>query len=44
MSDFGNEEYQRMICVEAGNAGENKITLPAGKTAVLRMEISAHAL
>ena len=41
MPDFGNEEYKEMICVEPGNVGENKITLPAGKSASLKMEISS---
>jgi D-hexose-6-phosphate mutarotase len=40
MPDFGNDEYKEMICVEAGNVGENKITLPAGKRASLKVEIS----
>ncbi len=39
--DFGNEEYKDMLCVEAGNVGENKITLPAGKTASLKIQISS---
>jgi D-hexose-6-phosphate mutarotase len=39
MPDFGNEEYREMICVESGNVGENNITLPAGKTARLKMEL-----
>jgi D-hexose-6-phosphate mutarotase len=40
MPDFGNEEFLQMICVEAGNVGENKSTLPAGKTARLKIELS----
>lgn len=44
MPDFGNEEYRQMLCVEAGNIGENKITLPAGKSARLKIEISTLAL
>lgn len=40
MPDFGNDEYQRMICVESGNVAENRVTLPAGKTSVLKIEIS----
>ena len=39
--DFGNEEYKEMICVEPGNVGENKITLPAGKSASLKIVVSA---
>ena len=30
MPDFGDEEYLQMVCVESGNVGTNKITLPAG--------------
>jgi glucose-6-phosphate 1-epimerase len=41
MPDFGNDEYLRMICVESGNVSENRVTLPAGKSAVLKVEISA---
>jgi len=44
MPDFGNEEYQQMVCVEPGNVGENKITLPAGKSASLKIEISTMPL
>jgi D-hexose-6-phosphate mutarotase len=40
MPDFGNEEYREMICVESGNVGENKITLPAGKSASLKIQVS----
>jgi D-hexose-6-phosphate mutarotase len=40
MPDFGNEEYKEMICVEPGNVDENKITLPAGKSASLKIQIS----
>ena len=40
MPDFGNEEYKEMICVEPGNVGENKITLPAGKSASLKIQVS----
>jgi glucose-6-phosphate 1-epimerase len=40
MPDFGDEEYKQMICVESGNVAENQLTLPTGKTASLRVEIS----
>lgn len=40
MPDFGNDEFNRMICVESGNVGENKVTLPAGKSATLKVELS----
>jgi D-hexose-6-phosphate mutarotase len=44
MSDFGDEEYKQMVCVESGNVGENQLTLPTGKAASLRVEISTLAL
>jgi D-hexose-6-phosphate mutarotase len=40
LSDFGNDEYLRMVCVESGSVGENEITLPAGKSASLKIELS----
>ena len=44
MSDFGDEEYPGMVCVEAGNVGDNKITLAPGKTAALLVTLSSRAL
>ena len=44
MPDFGNEEYRQMICVEPGNVAENKRTLPAGKSASLKVVMSSLAL
>ena len=44
MPDFGNEEYRQMLCVESGNVAENKITLPAGKSASLKIRLSTAAL
>jgi glucose-6-phosphate 1-epimerase len=41
MPDFGDEEYLRMVCVESGNVGSNKIILPAGESARLRVQISS---
>jgi D-hexose-6-phosphate mutarotase len=40
MPDFGGDEFHKMICVESGNVAENRVTLPAGKTATLKVEIS----
>jgi D-hexose-6-phosphate mutarotase len=40
MPDFGGDEFQKMVCVESGNVAENRVTLPAGKTASLKIEIS----
>ncbi len=44
MPDFGNEEYQRMVCVESGNVGPNQITLPPGQTSVLKVKLSSEPL
>lgn len=44
MGDFGNDEYLRMVCVESGNVGKNRITLPPGGTSVLKVEVSSRAL
>jgi glucose-6-phosphate 1-epimerase len=40
MPDFGNDEFQRMVCVESGNVADNKLTLPAGKSSSLEVQIS----
>lgn len=44
MPDFGNEEYQQMICVESGNVSKNKIVLPPGKSAVLKVVLSSEKI
>ena len=41
MSDFGDEEYQGMVCVEAGNVGDAKISLAPGKTSSLKMIVQS---
>jgi glucose-6-phosphate 1-epimerase len=41
MPDFGDDEFTKMICVESGNVADNRLTLPAGKTTALKIEISA---
>jgi len=43
MSDFGDEEYREMVCVESGNVGKNKITLSPGKAATMTVKISSAA-
>jgi D-hexose-6-phosphate mutarotase len=40
MPDFGNDEYQRMVCVESGNVSSNVITLPPGRTSTLTTRLS----
>jgi len=37
MPDFGDEEFRRMVCVESGNVGQDKITLAPGKSSVLKV-------
>lgn len=44
MPDFGNDEYHRMVCVESGNVSENRVTLPAGKSASLEINLRSAAL
>jgi glucose-6-phosphate 1-epimerase len=41
MPDFGNDEYQRMVCIEIGNVSSNEITLPPGRTATLTARITS---
>jgi glucose-6-phosphate 1-epimerase len=42
LADFGDDEWQRMVCIETVNAFENSITLEAGEThcmsATIRVE------
>ncbi len=39
MSDFAPDEYKEMVCVEAGNVGESKVTLSPGKSASLKVAL-----
>jgi len=41
LADFGDEEFHRMVCVEAGNVGQNQITLAPEKTSTLCVELSS---
>lgn len=41
MPDFGNEEYQQMVCVESGNVNVNKLTLAPGKRSTLKVTLSS---
>ena len=40
MSDFGDEEYHEMVCVEAANAQSGALTLKPGAEHILTTEIS----
>lgn len=44
MSDFGNEEYLRMVCVESGNIAGNQLTLAPGARSVLGVEVTSAPL
>jgi glucose-6-phosphate 1-epimerase len=44
MQDFGDEEYQQMVCVESGNVALNKIKLASGQTSRLRIRLSSGPL
>jgi D-hexose-6-phosphate mutarotase len=44
MPDFGDEEFERMICVESGNVASNSINLPPGGSATLTVKLSSEAL
>jgi glucose-6-phosphate 1-epimerase len=41
MPDFGNDEYQRMICVESGNVGANQLSLRPGEKSVLTVKLGS---
>ena len=44
MPDFGNEEYQRMVCIESGNVSSNQISLPPQETSTLQVKVSTERL
>ena len=44
MPDFGNDEYQRMVCVESGNVSSNQLALPPKKHSNLVVELSSEPL
>ena len=44
MPDYGDDEYQRMVCVESGNVAQNEIALPPGETSRLKVKLSAETL
>lgn len=43
MKDFGDDEWQGMLCIETANVGENAITLPPGGMHEMGAEISCEA-
>jgi D-hexose-6-phosphate mutarotase len=44
MPDFGNEEFEHMVCVESGNVAANIIKLPPGETSKLTVKLSSAPL
>jgi D-hexose-6-phosphate mutarotase len=44
MQDFGDEEYQQMVCVESGNVATNKIKLASGQTSRLKIKLTSAKL
>jgi glucose-6-phosphate 1-epimerase len=44
MSDFGDEEYEHMICVESGNVASNSVCLPPGGRSVLTVKLTSETL
>jgi D-hexose-6-phosphate mutarotase len=44
MPDFGNDEYQRMVCIESGNVGSNELTLAPGRSSTLTVRLSTELL
>jgi D-hexose-6-phosphate mutarotase len=41
MTDFGDEEYKKMVCVESGNVAKNNVTLSPRRRAFLRVKLSS---
>jgi glucose-6-phosphate 1-epimerase len=41
MPDFGNDEFNRMVCVESGNVASNRTRLPPGGRSVLAVKLSS---
>ena len=44
MPDFGDEEYEHMICIESGNVASNSVTLPPGGSSTLTVKLSSDTL
>ncbi len=44
MLDFGDDEYQRMVCVESGNVASNQTSLPPGKATSLTVRLASYPL
>jgi D-hexose-6-phosphate mutarotase len=44
LTDYGDDEYLRMVCVESGNVKQNQTVLQPGQAAVLGVAIDCHEL
>jgi glucose-6-phosphate 1-epimerase len=44
MPDFGDEEYEHMVCVESGNVAANSISLPPGESSTLTVKLSSETV
>jgi glucose-6-phosphate 1-epimerase len=44
MPDFGNDEYQNMVCVESGNVNVNKVMLDPGEISTMKVKLSTQTL
>jgi glucose-6-phosphate 1-epimerase len=44
MPDFGDEEYEHMICVESGNVASNSLSLRPGGSSTLTVKLSSETL
>ena len=44
MPDFGDEEYEKMVCVESGNVASNAVTLAPGGRSALLVRLSSETL
>jgi glucose-6-phosphate 1-epimerase len=41
MADFGDDEYEEMVCVETTNAAEDAVTVPGQGSHQIELEIAA---
>lgn len=44
LTDFADDEYQRMVCVESGNVKQNKSRIPPGQVAAFSVLLDSRAL
>ncbi len=42
--DFGDEEYERMNCIDSGNFGSDSVSLPPGGSSTLNVRLSSDTL